>query len=70
MDEAARTQQVPRTDLEEAKRRFDAGTTIFVDVRPPEEYAYAHIPGAISIPVSGPPESYFSLPRDRDIILY
>ncbi len=64
------TDQVHRTPLEEAKKSLDRGTAIFVDVRGGEEYREAHIPGALDIPVSGPPEEYFQLPRDRDVLLY
>ncbi len=63
------TDQVTRTPVEQTKKAFDRGTAIFVDVRPQEAYLEAHIPGAQNIPVSGPVESYYKLPRDRDIIL-
>ncbi len=64
------TDQVHRTPLPEANRSFDRGSAIFVDVRADEEYQEAHIPGAVNIPVSGPPEEYFTLPRNQDVILY
>ena len=64
------TDQVHRTPLEEARRSFDRGSAIFVDVRGNEEYQEAHIRGALNIPLSGPSEEYFSLPRDRDVILH
>ncbi len=70
MDETDRRTQVPRTELEDAKRCFDAGSCLFVDVRSLEEYNRGHIPGALSVPVSGPSEPYFRLPSYRDIILY
>jgi len=62
--------EVPRIELDEAKRRFDARTALFVDVRGAGDYENGHIPGALSIPLSGPPERYFTLPRDQDIVLY
>jgi 3-mercaptopyruvate sulfurtransferase SseA len=44
--------QVTRISVEEAKKAFDAGTAIFVDVRDTASYESAHIPGALSIPLS------------------
>lgn len=38
-------------DAETAKTMIDAGGVIIVDVRTAEEYAAAHIPGAINVPV-------------------
>ena len=35
----------------EALELFDNGGTVFVDAREQERYSYAHIPGAISLPV-------------------
>ncbi|MGE5618662.1 MAG: rhodanese-like domain-containing protein, partial [Sphingomonadaceae bacterium] len=54
----------------QAKRKYDEGSALFVDVRSPQEYEASHIPGAINIPKSEPPKSFFRLPRDREIILY
>ncbi|MHB0867851.1 MAG: rhodanese-like domain-containing protein [Chloroflexota bacterium] len=63
-------EQVTRTPVEQAKRKLDEGRTLFVDVRSPEEHRNAHIPGAINVPKTEQPESFFRLPRDREIILY
>lgn len=35
---------------DEAKKMMDAGGAFIVDVRTPEEYAEAHIPGAVNVP--------------------
>lgn len=48
---AMRSQGRLRVSLDEAKRHYDAGTAIFVDVRAAEAYRSAHIPGALSIPL-------------------
>lgn len=42
---------IERVTVAEAKRAFDQGDAIFVDVRDLEEFEQAHIAGAISIPV-------------------
>ncbi|MGE5618446.1 MAG: rhodanese-like domain-containing protein, partial [Sphingomonadaceae bacterium] len=42
-------EEVPRTPLNQAKRKYDEGSALFVDVRSPQEYEASHIPGAINI---------------------
>ena len=43
---------------------------LFVDVRPPKDYATGRIPGALNVPVEDIEQRWGSLPRDRVIILY
>jgi rhodanese-related sulfurtransferase/uncharacterized membrane protein YphA (DoxX/SURF4 family) len=38
--------------LAEAQNRFQAGSAVFVDVRPPEQYQEGHIRGAINLPMA------------------
>ena len=70
MAAAQGTEQVARTSPEDARKAFDDGSALFVDVRGTEDYERGHIPGALSIPVSGRVAPYLSLPHDRDVILY
>ncbi len=42
----------------EAEAAFRAGSALFLDARPPEEYAEGHIPGALSLP-AGDFEDHF-----------
>ena len=44
-------QDVQVVSAEEAHRLYDNGGTVFVDAREWERYAFAHIPGAIHLPV-------------------
>jgi 3-mercaptopyruvate sulfurtransferase SseA len=44
--------QVERVSLAEAKKAFDAGTAVFVDVRDSTSYNNSHIPGALLIPLT------------------
>ncbi|MGN6331452.1 MAG: ArsR/SmtB family transcription factor [Motilibacteraceae bacterium] len=60
-------EQVPR---EELLRRAEAGDVVVLDVRPAEEYAAAHIPGAVSIPVDELAVRLAELPADADIVAY
>ena len=43
---------------------------LFVDVRPPEEYAKTHIPGAVNIPAGEMPQLWNTLPKNRVIVFY
>lgn len=62
--------QTPRIDLAAAKKLFDAGQALFVDVRNPDVYDQAHIPGAVLMPLREIPRRYAELPRGRQLIFY
>ncbi|MFI7596564.1 ArsR/SmtB family transcription factor [Actinoplanes sp. NPDC049681] len=61
------TEAVDRAELQ---RRLAAGHVVAVDVRPAEEYAAGHIPGAVSIPLDQLPERLAELPADVEIVAY
>lgn len=50
--------------------RMRSGLVTIVDVRPREEYAAGHLPGAINIPLADIEKNLSTLPRDREIIAY
>jgi rhodanese-related sulfurtransferase len=50
--------------------RLKAGDVTLIDVRPAEEYAAGHIPGAVSIPVEELAERIALLPADLTIVAY
>ena len=50
--------------------RVETGDIVILDVRPAEEYASGHIPGAISIPVDQLADRISELPDDVDVIAY
>ena len=63
----------PATDeitREELLRRARAGTVTVLDVRPREEYAAGHIPGAVSVPVDELAARLAELPADQEIVAY
>jgi 3-mercaptopyruvate sulfurtransferase SseA len=62
--------EVPRMPLAEAKARFEAETAIFVDVRSPSDYEAAHIPRAVSLPLTDLAARYQALPREAEILAY
>jgi rhodanese-related sulfurtransferase len=57
-------------DRDELIRRVRAGHVVVIDVRPAEEYAAGHIPGAVSIPLAELADRLDALPADRQIVAY
>jgi rhodanese-related sulfurtransferase/DNA-binding transcriptional ArsR family regulator len=51
-------------------RRLDDPGTLVIDVRPAEEYAAGHIPGALSVPLSELKGRIAELPRAGEIVAY
>ncbi len=55
----------------ELASRFDrAQSMILLDVRPPEEYALGHLPGAINLPLESLLERPWNVPTSREIVVY
>jgi NADPH-dependent 2,4-dienoyl-CoA reductase/sulfur reductase-like enzyme/rhodanese-related sulfurtransferase len=50
--------------------QLDLKTITLVDVRDPEEFQSAHVPGAINIPLNEIRQRLDELPRDREVWLY
>jgi len=61
------TDEVTRAELLD---RVRSGHVTVVDVRPREEYAAGHIPGAKSIPLDELADRLADLPEDEDIVAY
>lgn len=51
-------------------RRLDDPRTLVIDVRPAEEYAAGHIPGALSVPLGELKGRIAELPRAGEIVAY
>jgi rhodanese-related sulfurtransferase len=58
---------VSLTELAEGLRQ---GQLVVIDVRPAEEFAAAHVPGARPVPLDRLDEAIAELPRDRTIVAY
>jgi ArsR family transcriptional regulator len=58
---------VPAKELIERCRK---GLVTVLDVRPVEEFAAGHIPGAVNIPLEELQRRLRELPRDRELIAY
>ena len=55
---------------EELASRLRTGLVTLIDVRPAEEFAAGHIPGAVNIPLAELPRRIDELPADRAVIAY
>jgi len=66
----ARDQLEPITRQELARRLQEGDELVVLDVRPAEEHAGGHLPGAVSIPVAELRRRLAELPRDREIVAY
>ena len=59
---------VPEIDVETLERYLAAGAPL-IDVRQPDEYGEAHVPGAVLIPLGEVPERVDDVPRDVPVYL-
>jgi rhodanese-related sulfurtransferase len=60
--------EVPEIDVEELEARTAAGAVVF-DVREPDEYEDAHVPGAIPMPLATVPDRLSEFPTDQTVYL-
>lgn len=54
----------------ELRKRIKAGLVTVLDVRPPDEFALGHVPGAVNIPVGELKRRLAELPRTKEIVAY
>lgn len=54
----------------ELMQRVKKGLAIVLDVRPPEEYAAGHIPGAVNMPVSEIKKRLKDIPKGQEVVAY
>jgi len=65
----ARDREEP-VSRERLAERLEAGEVLVLDVRPQEEFAAGHLPGAVSAPVDELPQRIHDFPNDREIVVY
>jgi rhodanese-related sulfurtransferase len=66
-------EEIPKIDINEAKKKFDQGEVIFVDARPSSFYDKSHIKGAHSLPLPSFEINYMYMSdedKDKNIIVY
>jgi rhodanese-related sulfurtransferase/predicted transcriptional regulator len=54
----------------ELLERAAKGLVVVIDVRPPEEYAAGHVPGAINVPLDRLEARLAKLPRRKEVVAY
>lgn len=55
---------------EELLKRSRAGTVTILDVRPEDEFALGHLPGAVNIPLRALPARLSELDRKQEVVAY
>lgn len=75
VEQLVRTYIDARDDLEpvpvdEVLRRAKQGLVTVLDVRPPEEYAAGHLPGAVNIAAEALAGQLRKLPKGREVVAY
>jgi rhodanese-related sulfurtransferase len=61
---------VDEVTRDELLQRLESGDVTVIDVRPREEYAAGHIPGALSLPIDELADRLGELPDDATVIAY
>lgn len=67
------TPKVPegaRISLADAKKAYDDGDAVFVDVRSPETFAKEHVRGSLNIMIGDLEANKGTLPSDKKIVVY
>jgi len=60
---------VPEITVGELARRMDAGDAVLFDVRNPDEYEWAHVPGARLVPLTDVPSRLAEFPTSGDVLI-
>ncbi len=62
--------ELPPVSAGELAKLSARRAVVIVDVRPAEEYAVAHLPGAVNIPLDTLRREMSRLPQEREIVVY
>ncbi|HHH12751.1 MAG TPA: metalloregulator ArsR/SmtB family transcription factor [Thiolapillus brandeum] len=62
--------QLEPVSPEELLKRIREGVVTVIDVRPPEEYAAGHLPGAINLPLSELEQRLDELDPEKEVVAY
>jgi len=61
---------IEAVDRDTLLARVSSGDVVLIDVRPAQEFAEGHLPGALSVPLPSLEAHLARLPRDRTIVAY
>ena len=56
--------------VEEARKKLDAGQSVFVDVRDPGSFAAAHVPGALLLSDANVQEFVTKTDKKKPVVVY
>lgn len=65
-----RLDQLEPVSRKELAERLKAKTAVVLDVRPQDEFALGHVPGALNIPMDELKRRIAELPNDQEIVAY
>jgi rhodanese-related sulfurtransferase len=65
--ERSRLEAISRDEL---IARLGADGVVLLDVRPEDEYAAGHLPGALNVPLDRLEAAIATMPRDREVVAY
>ena len=66
----AENAQLDAVDADDLRARVRKGEVTLLDVRPEEEFAAGHIPGALSVPLPALARRLSDLPKRREVVAY
>jgi thiosulfate sulfurtransferase len=62
--------QIPEIQIDQAKERLDHKDGIFVDIRDPDSYQAAHIPGALHLHDANLQEFLQKTDKEKPLVVY
>jgi len=62
--------EVPEVDIHEARKRFNGKGCIFVDIRDPDSYRAAHVPGSVHLHDGNVQEFIETADKGREVVVY
>ena len=65
-----RLDELEPVSRKELARRLKAGDVVVLDVRPQDEFALGHLPGAVNIPVDELKRRLAEIPKNQEIVAY
>ena len=69
-DSIGRRDRLEAVSSSQLLARMQEGSVTLLDVRPHEEFALGHLPGAVNIPASELERRFAELPADQEIVAY
>ena len=61
---------IPQIQIHDAKQKLDSKSALFVDIRDPNSYSQAHIPGAIRLHDDNVQEFVQKTDKEKEIVVY